>query len=111
MTERMNELLAVLDMPETEQWKRLRPFTDASGDDYERGLYSKCLRKRVLADLAFRLRDEAIEKYGVEFHNGIYAVQCYLKKEEWATAFWGEVYAQPIHWIIAGLIAKELEKK
>lgn len=96
--DKIKELLAVLDLPEEEQLKGLKPFIPRG--DWAAVYWNYHFS---LADLAFRLRDEADR---TNFHNGIYEVQKYLKKEDWATAYWGEIFAKPIHWIIAALIAK-----
>jgi len=71
-----------------------------------------------LADLAFRLRDEAIKLSPICFQQArakiYYKVYYYLKgeselvsKEFLCTAEWWIEEAKPIHWIIAALIAKE----
>jgi hypothetical protein len=105
MTE--TELLAVLNMSEDEQWKKMRPFIDADGDTYERGVYSNCLRRQVFADLAFRLRDEADLP---KMHDAMFLIQEKMKMTRYACAFWGLYHTKPIIWIIAALIAKENDK-
>ena len=103
MTEQ--DLLKVLDMSEEKQDK----WTYISGIRKHHPTDEN--RIESLVDLAFRLRDEVFKEYGVlgGFHDGIYKVQEYLGEDAWATAFWGECIAKPIHWIIAALIAKEKE--
>lgn len=106
---KIDELLAVLGMTEGEQWKKLRPFTDASGDDYERGLYSECLRKRVLADLAFRLRDETVKaKITESYADALYMIK---RKQKWHLFNVFLLNSPPIVYIVAVLIAKELAKE
>ena len=100
MTEQ--ELLAVLDMSEDEQFKWLMD------NDIVTSEYVKCSRHLILADLAFRLRDEVNNG---KMHEAMYLVQQNVKDApdvlDYATAFWGLYHAKPIHWIIAALIAKE----
>ena len=111
-------------MSEDEQWEKIRPFIDADGDTYERGVYSKCLRRQVLADLAFRLRDEVAKvkdlsdifnptKLTIAYFDAFMDI-CDYYKYPWSENE-GDVYtwimycAKPIHWIIAALIAKDKE--
>ncbi len=94
MTKEIKDLLAVLDMPEDEHARWCSSNVD-------------CVFYGCLADLAFRLRDEV---FPTEFHAGVYEVQQYETKD-YAPALWGECFAQPIHWIIAALIAKSLAKE
>ncbi len=64
--------------------------------------------ERALADLAFRLRDEAVKSNLADFHEAIYDIMMKVEGHaNWSTAFWGECTAKPIHWIIASLIAKD----
>ncbi len=102
MTE--HELLAVLDMSEDEQFKWLM-YNDIVTNEYV-----KCSRHLILADLAFRLRDEVCINrfsYGiskVQKHIGI--TEENLEISSWECAYWGMILAKPIHWIIAALMAK-----
>lgn len=104
----MNDLLKVLDLTEEEQkdwlWNNKLIHEDES-----------------LADLAFRLRDEAVKLSPVCFQKArakiYYQVYYYpigervlQSKNFLCTAEWWLEEAQPIHWIIAALIAKELSK-
>ena len=98
MTEQ--ELLAVLDMSEDEQYRWCWRNTCT-----ENGLIK--VQWYFLEDLAFRLRDEADD---TRMHNAMYLVQQSMSKtsstpqpEDYATAFWGLYHAKPIHWIIAAL--------
>lgn len=66
-----------------------------------------------LADLAFRLRDEAVEiDSGVLFGRGLTKVcwKLFGENKYGLNEFlsWSATVAYPIHWIIAALIAKEL---
>lgn len=109
MTDKIQELLAVLDMPEKEQWSWALV-------NKHRNTY-----RESLADLAFRLRDEAVDKklkcfmsdcwymalqdvYEYEFERG--RTEPKIHEADWLVAV-----GQPIHWIIAALIAKELNKE
>ncbi len=101
------ELLKVLDMSEEEQtsWLCSYIYCNKKGEDY---WYNFLNRHISLADLAFRLRDEAVKSSHVDFHEAIYDVMMKVEgHDSWATAFWGECIAKPIHWIIAALIVKE----
>lgn len=90
MSKKIEELRAVLDMPENEQIDYLF-------------LYGRNLDES-LADLAFRLRDEVVVNQGdVAWHKAVVIVCEYMGQ---GTA-WFKNYGQPIYWIIAALIAKE----
>lgn len=107
----MDDLLKVLDMSEEEQIEWVEDNCEMEGYECEMEGYEAPISKLFVitesfADFAFRLRNEAVENDHTAFHNSIYVVQHHLKQDDWATAFWGEVFAQPIHWIIAALIAK-----
>ncbi len=96
----MSELLKVLDMSEDEQ---LLWCAKNAGFD---------MLDATLADFAFRLRDEW-SRFGA-FYSAMLDVQEYLKIEKYTSRramsykFWA-IQAQPIHWILASLIAKEAE--
>ena len=102
----MSELLKVLDMGEREQVVYLQEQKLLS--QYDDRISAKYLRG-CLADLAFRLRDEAMKTKETKkrFHDALYEMQVEQGETEWATAWWGYAIAKPIHWIIAALIAKE----
>ncbi len=83
--------------------------------DWSGGRYHKSVRDCILADLAFRLRYELVRhtpyskrySYNIAFE----MVYDYAKEsggEEFEKANWGLDWSQPIHLIIASLIAKEL---
>ena len=98
----MNDLLKVLDMSKDEQGEYL----------FQKDIWKLEIQKESLADLAFRLRDEAVAKNHADFHNAIYNIMVKVEGDnKWATAFWGECLAKPIHWIIAALIAKEQDNE
>ena len=104
----MNDLLKVLDMSEAEQWKWLwenRQLTHI-------GWNMTATRNMILADLAFRLRDEAWGETGEgEWGSGVGKVMVYVhpvpNKEQLQE--WWCCCSKPIHWIIAALIAKGKE--
>ena len=102
----MSELLKVLDITKEEQWVWCAKNIKAVGES--------------LADLAFRLRDEAENKEGLWWSGGLSKVFFYLahsperfdlSSEDRMRQFqWFGTKAKPIHWIIAALIAKEMSK-
>lgn len=88
------ELLAVLDLPEEkhEYWCLVNADM--------RGVES-------LADMAFRLRDEAVKQNrGNDWQKAKVCVWLHLGR----TMIWDN-YAKPIHFIIAALIAKQMAKE
>jgi len=122
-----DKLLAVLDMTEDEQraWvcgnNLLQKHRTICNDDL---IYDWEHRTESLADLAFRLRDEADN---VNYERAIHLVEFYErgKKRGWwnkdSLAYWFKYEdalrttieewliheTKPIHWIIANLIAKD----
>ena len=95
MTEQQEKILAVLDMSYDEQWEWLEK-------KYGGGAFHS------FETLAWTLRNKAVTKNHADFHEAIYDVMMKVEGcEKWATAFWGECIAKPIHWIIAALLAKE----
>lgn len=97
---KVDELLAVLDMPTV-------------GNQIGWCLKNAGMKgTESLADLAFRLRDEVRylgnkkDKYFFEAR----AIVC-RKSSATVAGIWFSRDAQPIHWIIAALIAKELAKE
>ena len=110
----MTNLLKVLDMNEDFQWNFLVSHQGIQ-ELCEHQLDAFCQKKfkrRILADLAFRLRDEW-SKAGA-FYSAMLDIQEYLKIEKYTSRramsykFWA-MQASPIHWIIAALIAKDKE--
>lgn len=108
------ELLAVLDLPENDQISWLMHI-------------EKLSLNKSLSDLAFRLRDEVKEKWHNEYCKAKEVVWLYKNEDAQRFKRLAETYylneevdriiqrrevfftnhAQPIHWIIAALIAKE----
>lgn len=100
------ELLKVLDLPEDDQFAEVLVHISPAGevtcsnDQY----YYKGRMFWTLADLAFRLRDEAFLsiKGGAAWCQGCrIVIQAVNNSDEFP------VWSKPIHWIIAALIAKQ----
>ena len=105
MKTKIDELLAVLDMPEEEQHRWLL-------DNLEEPTLSYFALGNSLADLAFWLRDEANKLSDDAWSEGLVQVytKCADKIVDAADCLsWFVNNAQPIHFIIAALIAKALE--
>ncbi len=110
MTEK--ELLAVLDLPENEQWRwaitNLADYDPEYKNDWR--FPPKYCSKTIhsLADLAFRLRDEADE---FDWQYGMERVFQHCFPDRWGIPEdiygWFASTAKPTHFIIAALIAKE----
>lgn len=71
--------------------------------------------KRLLADLAFKLRDEAVAREDGNWCEAEYEVFLHIigeenEKDAIGLDTWCSMYAKPIHWIIIALIAKQLAK-
>lgn len=116
MAKTTGELLKVLDLPEDKQidWLIQHNFINYSTHE---GLYEDATPIKIpfqsLADLAFRLRDERVRatpysnRYA--YDNAlelVYRHERESRKEGTDKAGWGRDWSQPIHWIIAALIAK-----
>ena len=109
------ELLKVLDMSEDEQWGWLI-YNRAK---YGYVLFQDCLsgnsKRMAIADLAFRLRDEAIMLKEFPFlmarvynhAHGYKPNKGEIHAPIMMMWIWFAGYAKPIHWVIASLIAKE----
>lgn len=101
------ELLAVLDMSEEGQWRWL---TDPDREDFWPHISIFIERREwYLADLAFRLRDEVKYIHRCSFVRAVLLVfSHYFKKKPQDDTLWRwfSREANPIHWIIAALIAK-----
>lgn len=113
MADKIKELLAVLDMPEEEQWGSWRWLFDHNYLPM-RICYGDIEKIRMArADLAFRLRDktdrfnEGLE----EVFEHIMGYSTYKDMYYWMCNLIDECECKPIHWIIAALIAKELAKE
>jgi hypothetical protein len=116
IADRIEQLLKVLDLTEEEQFDFVvrQPLGIISGfmafDWHEPEN-----RKSLLADLAFRLRDET-PNFGVgcdqvwRWLREKYSKDGKNREVVLGTNIYFYYYAQPIHWIIAALIAKELSK-
>jgi len=111
----IEKLLSVLDMSEESDifgfsdqmyWVGKNVVTDLEDhQSFLKGYIS-------LADLAFDLRNEVSKNNSKSLHTGMMYVYNHANKdqdssEEKFYTWWLE-YAQPIHWIIASLIAKNL---
>ena len=113
----IQEVLAMLNMAEAEQWEFLiscPKIQEMCGNQLDAYCQPKYKRK-TLADLAFRMRDETVSlpdyqwakatKYVYEYILSDAATNYYL-----AASFFADK-AQPIHWIAAALIAQILAKE
>ena len=121
MTPEIEKLLAVLDMTEEEQYcwvmnnfpdEGWKPFPDDEDDSCIR--IAKSQYSRITADLAFKMRDEAVKTKAYK-----YAQRLVWERTEYKNAqpfkpmnpqVWWLDMSQPIHWIIAALIAQEQSK-
>jgi len=98
-------------------------------EDYDEGCPYTHSYSGSLADLAFKLRNEVKEDTALfketSFHRALLMVSECLRCKEESRKFdseieitfrevywvWWAICAQPIHWIVASLIAKTLSKK
>lgn len=100
----IDELLKVLDMSEADQWNWL----------VKNNIGGLAVGEVAhLADLAFRLRDEIEKSSGTLWWSGaISKVYIYVTANNQTghkgIMIWFAIKAQPIHWIIAALIAERL---
>lgn len=106
--DKTEELLAVLNLPEEQHIVKLLDLGAITSDEYDAVESGRIKADMLLADLAFRLRDEVSKtqywqeaKYRVG--NKVFGGYHEYKQDHEST--WDEE-AQPIHWIIAVLIAK-----
>lgn len=109
-----DKLLAVLDMSEDEQYRWVSRSTQQKNFGYTICPNWDTLpyQRMVLADLAFRLRDEVKYIHRCSFVRAAQLVYCHCLNVEkvpkddtlWR---WFSREANPIHIIIAALIAKE----
>ena len=116
------ELLAVLDMDEDFQWNFLiarQDIQEMCQNQLDAWCESK-YKRRVLADLAFQLRDEAMREYSDNWALACWYVQQWIgfhKIETYESpdldgllnADHEILSKSPIVWIIAALIAKDKE--
>ena len=113
----MNDLLKVLDMSEEQQqiWLIKKEVMVGAVLQCKGGGELPC-PSESLADLAFRLRDEVISN-DLKNETGWWCEESYEvflyvigeenEQDEVGLDTWFAMYAKPIHWIIAALIAKE----
>lgn len=123
MSDKFNELLAVLDMEKDEQFYDLHSRGLIDVDDCEVVISAITEEERdesidkIFAYLAFQLRDEVVDKtskfsearmaiYRLVVVSGIILPDIWNEMEVWFISC-----AKPIHWIITALIAKELAKE
>ena len=120
MSNRIKELLKVLDLPEDEQLDFL--YNKAVISKYKRG--RSCVdfnyRRNLLADLAFRMRDEVNEENSDIWAQACWYVVCWSlfkiikpAPKRLKALMNSEYYVlsrKSIAWIIAALIARELAK-
>jgi len=121
-----DKLLAVLDMTEVQQavWLAKEGYIScpltvkefgSKTDDWRWEIWGKKNIKNIkiqLADLAFRMRDEAVKELMCWDAAKIEVWQYWCKKESreiQLELFWID-WSRPIHWIIAALIAQEQTK-
>jgi hypothetical protein len=112
----MKDLLKVLDMSEDEQlfflhnlWQNRQLPQYYGFHPIDDKFPMSDWNRQLLADLAFRLRDEAIEK-DLDWDDTLILVWEKLGRPMKYQAFC-KYYAKPIHWIIAALIAKDKENE
>jgi len=119
----MTDITEVLAMDECKylEWaKEEGLITEA---DYKHYFEGGIPTRMILADLAFRKRNEAIKKYGLNTylsaleevriaHRAICVVVNldYPVPDKEPSYYFGCVFAQPIHWILAAIKAKEMSK-
>lgn len=113
------ELLAILDLPPEERWIKIRLHLINTESKHNLPIWrGPAHGHRFLANLAFRLRDEAAKNNITLFQRAIDLVFLKMNESHWAEehpfARWPAVLAwfthkgPPIAWIIAALIAKEM---
>lgn len=110
MSDKIKELLAVLDLPEDEQF--LWVYEHITYEKYEcHQCGGQDTSAETLADLAFRLRDEVCKVSCEDYYSGLEAVYNHRHAKKYISfyAFW-TYQSKPIDMIIAALIAKELNK-
>jgi hypothetical protein len=111
----MSELLKVLNMTEEQQYNWLWKHSTTFGFDLKwidfnvPSAYDHSVKKEItksLADLAFRLRDEAVKRDKIGWGRGVLKVNIKCADSKGYECWW-QNHSQPIHWIIAALIAGE----
>lgn len=107
--EKIKELLVVLD--NKNPIKTLQGWAWRNNRDLWQDLDGGGFREISNADLAFRLRDEAVKTCRYKYDDAIIQVYSVSKKSAEEFHWWWIRHSQPIHIIIAALIAKELAKE
>jgi hypothetical protein len=105
------KLLKVLDHSEDQQKIFLVVNDVIKTEKGEKGEVVLC---ESLADLAFRLRDEMVKREDGNWCEAEMQVYDYLGAEktyDCGLDTYFVMYAQPVYWIIAALIAQEMGKK
>lgn len=118
MSDKIKEFLAVLDMPESKQaeWlckaELIEPGAHACIIDSRTEEEKHAWIQAIFADLAFRLRDEVLssENGTIKWVAGMFDVYMKMTGSKLLNWKWGYVKAEPIHWIIAALIARQERK-
>lgn len=113
MSKKIDELLAVLDMPKVEQFEWLLEHKIVDDSLVRSQVTNEVVPHWIdieFAFRAFRLRDE-VSAQGWDFQKLLNRVRIGSKAgyDDDNGVFWICHIAQPIHWIIAALIAKEIE--
>ena len=121
----INSLLKLIDAPfVSQQIYLVAAGIIKSGEDEDTGA---AYLEESFADLAFRLRDEMIEKVKPVRHLGlrwldavveviqycegrVYCKECHQERKTKKLFDWSRD-AQPIHWIVAALILQEMLRK
>jgi hypothetical protein len=102
------DVLEILDMTEEEQAHWIVEWLEYNGQKGDLERYNRC--ELSLADLAFRMRNEAVRNYKKEWDRAIVTIQIkYATSNNYGS--WWQNMSQPIHWIVAALKAKEIAKK
>ena len=115
------DVLEILDMTEEEQCRYLAKLFQKRYFDTDKWpeWYGICDilihntfpgRKVILADLAFRLRNEAVKRDITKYIDAENIVKAYVLTKTRIAINWS-YDSQPIHWIVASIKAKELAKK
>jgi len=94
---------------ELELWLIKNEIVDGAILQCKDGGEKPCGVRESLADLAFRLRDEAEKKSPLAWHSGLFDVYMIVKGPghriyNWR---WASSEAQPKHWILAAMQAKK----
>jgi len=115
MSKRIEELLAMLDLPEEQYIAELLQLGAIASDEYDNVEAGRIKADILLAGIAFRLRDEVacVPDYKGSTSKAlvmIFEKRTQIKGETPTIEIWWIWNAKPIEWIIATLIARELAK-